>query len=327
VLEAARRVAEHRRATLVLDLRDPWIEPTVGRHASPIAFGWARAYQRRCLAAAALTVVTAPTLETMLEGLPTPHPGRIVTVTNGFDAGVEIGDAAMSEARALCAAPPGVRTIAFTGRLFTSDSTGGSRRGAGADAVFDRLAVGREVMRAEDYHAGPWFEALTLLADRRPDLGGRLQTVFVGSVPAQGSSYPRALAAFPARFVSYQPLAVAAAVARIADGLLLFNPSTTDDSPSFIIPGKLFEYLAAGPPIFTMCGPGDCADIVGQTGAGVWVHDRRPAEMADHLERWLDGQPLPIKRDEAAIAGYERAVLGRRFVEEVERARAAGRPR
>jgi hypothetical protein len=47
--------------------------------------------------------------------------------------------------------------------------------------------------------------------------------------------------------------------------------------------------------------------------------------MAAHLERWLDGKALPIQRDEQAIAGYERAVLGRRFVDEVERAHAARR--
>ncbi|HTA21831.1 MAG TPA: hypothetical protein VK989_21200, partial [Polyangia bacterium] len=113
--------------------------------------------------------------------------------------------------------------------------------------------------------------------------------------------------------------------ARAADGLILFNPSTTDDSPSFIIPGKLFEYLAAGPPLLTMCGPGDCADIVIGSGAGVWVHDRRPEEMAVHVERWLDGGALPIARDERVIAGYERGVLGRRFVDALEAAHAARR--
>lgn len=326
VLEAARRVAAAVGATFVLDLRDPWIEPFVARFASPLAALWSRTYQRRCLEAADSVVVTARTMQSLLEGLPKGRPRRVTTITNGFDGDVPIDDAAMEKARGLLRSPSGARTVAFIGRLFVSGGTGGSRRGALADRVFDALAYGRQLVRGADYHAGPWFQALTILADRRPDLHGRLETVFMGSVPeGQAAGFERATAAFPVRYVGYQPLAVAAAAARVADGLALFNPSTTDDSPSFIIPGKMFEYLAAGPPIFTMCGPGDCADIIAQTGTGVWTHDRQPEPMAGHLERWLDGHALPIHRDEQAIAGYERAVLGRRFVEEVERAHAARR--
>jgi glycosyltransferase involved in cell wall biosynthesis len=322
VFEAARRVAKRLDAALVLDMRDPWVEPVVGRFPSPIAFGWARTLQRRCLAAAASVVVTAPTLQTLLEKLDIGRPRRVVTITNGFDAEVPIDDAAMNQARALCRRSDGVRTVAFIGRLFGGEAQGGSRRGALADRLFDLFAYGQEVIRGGDYHAGPWFHALSILASRRPDLHGRVETLFVGNVPRQGQAFPGALEAFPVRYAGYQPLAVAAATARLADGLALFNPSTSDDSPSFIIPGKLFEYLAAGPPIFAMCGPGDCADIVRATGAGLWVHDREPAQMSAHLERWLDGEALPLARDEAAIGGYARAVLGRRFVAEVERAGA-----
>ena len=317
VLEAARRVAQQLGTTLVLDMRDPWAEPLIGRLPSALSFRWARALQRRCLAAADLVVVTAPTLQTLLEGLSVARPRKIVTITNGFDGGVTIDAASTEKARSICRVK-GMRTLAFTGRLFTSDTAGGSRHGGLADRFFDGLAVGHEVIRGGDYHAGPWFQTLEILAARRRDLWGRLQTVFVGDVPQQGRAFPRALEAFPVQFLGYQPLAFAAAVMRAADGLLLFNPSTSDDSPSFIIPGKLFEYLAAGPPIFAMCGPGDCADIVRASGAGIWTHDRNPEEMAGHVERWLDGHELPNVRNETYIAGCERAVLGRRFVAEVE---------
>jgi glycosyltransferase involved in cell wall biosynthesis len=324
IFEAARAAAAAIGAALLLDMRDPWVEPVVGRFPSALAFGWARTYQRRCLAAADGAVVTAPTLQKLLEeNVEGVRPRRVVTITNGFDGGVPSSDQAVAAARALLSARPGVRTVVFAGRLFGADAPAPSQRTSLADKLFDALAYGREVVRGRDYHAGPWFNALALLARRRPDLAGRIETVFVGNVPKQGESFPEALQAFPVRYAGYQPLAVAAAAVRLADGLALFNPSTSDDSPSFIIPGKLFEYLAAGPPIFTMCGPGDCADIVQATGAGLWVHDRKPEQMAAHLERWLDGGALPVARNEALIAGYEREVLGRRFVAEVEAARAA----
>jgi glycosyltransferase involved in cell wall biosynthesis len=330
IFEAARGVSTRLGAGLVLDMRDPWVEPVVGRYASPLAFHWSRAYQRRCLATADSVVVTAPTLEKLLlEDLVEGRPRRVVTITNGFDGGVPSSEGAIQKARSLLSGRPGVRTVVFAGRLFGADGGNASRRGAFADRLFDKLSYGREILRGRDYHAGPWFNALSILARRRPDLRGRLETVFVGDVPKQGESFPAALEAFPVRYAGYQPLAVAAAVVRLADGLALFNPSTTDDSPSFIIPGKLFEYLAAGPPIFTMCGPGDCADIVQATGAGLWVHDKKPEQMTDQIERWLDGGAPPVARNEELIASYERGVLGRRFVEEVEAARAAhaGGPR
>lgn len=319
ICDAARRVAAATGAALVLDLRDPWVEPVIGRFPSAISYGWARAVQRRCLAAASLVVVTAPTMEQQLARLTVSRPRRVVTITNGFDESAPISAAAREKAREICIRP-GVRTAAFVGRLFRSDTAGGSRRGPWADKLFDRLAVGREAIRGEDYHAGPWFQALELLAARRPDLAGRLRTVFVGDIPPQGGSSERARTMFPVEFYGYQPFAVAGAVMRAADALLLFNPSTIDDSPSFIIPGKMFEYLAAGPPILAMCGPGDCADIVTGTGAGVWVRDKDPAQMSAHVERWLTEGTFGNVRNELEIARYSRAELGRRFVAEIERA-------
>lgn len=319
VCDAAQRVAAATGAALVLDLRDPWVEPLIGRLPSELAYRWARSVQRRCLAAASLVVVTAPTMEHQLAQLTVSRPRRVVTITNGFDESAPISAAAQEKAREICSRP-GIKTAAFVGRLFRSDTTGGSRRGPWADRVFDRLAVGQEVIRGEDYHAGPWFQALELLAAKRPDLAGHLRTVFVGDIPQQGGSSERTRAMFPVESYGYQPFAVAAAVMRAADALLLFNPSTTDDSPSFIIPGKLFEYLAAGPPILAMCGPGDCADIVTGTGTGVWVHDKDPTRMSAHVERWLTEGTLGNVRNEPEIARYSRGELGRRFVAEVERA-------
>jgi hypothetical protein len=77
--------------------------------------------------------------------------------------------------------------------------------------------------------------------------------------------------------------------------------------------------LAAGPPIFAMCGPGDTVDIIRRTGSGVWAHDKTPEDMAAHLERWLDVGSIGTRRDLAEIGRYSREELGRRFVDEVER--------
>ena len=150
--------------------------------------------------------------------------------------------------------------------------------------------MGPDLVRTSDYHPGPWFQSLAVLAARRRDLWGKLRTVFVGDIPAGARGFEHVGEAFPVVTHGYQSFPVAAEAMRAADGLLLLNLSTSDDSPSFTIHGKLFEYLAAGPPIFAVCGPGDCPNIIQRTGTGVWTHDRRPADMADQLESWLDGR-------------------------------------
>jgi glycosyltransferase involved in cell wall biosynthesis len=62
-----------------------------------------------------------------------------------------------------------------------------------------------------------------------------------------------------------------------ASSLLLLQPGTTVS-----IPGKLFEYLTAGRPIFALAEEGETSDIVRESGRGIAVlpEDQRQIERA-----------------------------------------------
>src|SRR6185312_221423 len=139
IFEGARRVAAEMTVPLVLDMRDPWVDPLRTRLPSLLAYRWARDIQRRSLSAADLTIVTAPTLQGLLESLPIGRPRRVVTITNGFDSSAPATEAARAKGRSLVRMD-GVRTVAFVGRLFATQTPTPSPARKWADQAFELLA-------------------------------------------------------------------------------------------------------------------------------------------------------------------------------------------
>ncbi len=92
------------------------------------------------------------------------------------------------------------------------------------------------------------------------------------------------------------------ALERAADALLLV---ASPRRPS-VTPGKLFEYLAAGPPVVAVARSGFAAELVRETGCGVVVDPADAAGLRAALTAVGEGAPLPGApvRDKAAIAGH-----------------------
>lgn len=93
--------------------------------------------------------------------------------------------------------------------------------------------------------------------------------------------------------------------------LLIVDTGETSDG---VIPGKLFEYVAARRPIFALCDPGATQEIIERARLGKAV----PAESVDACEamlrQWL-AQPVPEKVDADAefLAQFDRRAISRRF--------------
>ncbi len=86
--------------------------------------------------------------------------------------------------------------------------------------------------------------------------------------------------------------------------LLIVDTGETSDG---VIPGKLFEYVAARRPIFALCDPGATEQIIRRANLGVVVD----AEDVDACERSLRAvltAPVPevLERDEAYLARFDR---------------------
>lgn len=144
-------------------------------------------------------------------------------------------------------------------------------------------------------------------------------------VGAIGSRFDAALAAFDARHpgvverLPYVPHAQALAEMRAADALLLVvgagdsGRRVGGDSARAVVagtlPGKLFEYLRAGPPVLLLGDPaGDAAALLRAHGRG-WVADETdPAAIARALACLLEG-PAPALAADANPARFERRAL------------------
>lgn len=93
--------------------------------------------------------------------------------------------------------------------------------------------------------------------------------------------------------------------------LLIVDTGETSDG---VIPGKLFEYVAARRPIFALCDPGATQQIIERAGLGKAV----PAESIDACEtmlrEWL-AQPAPekIEADNDYLDQFDRREITRRL--------------
>ncbi len=93
--------------------------------------------------------------------------------------------------------------------------------------------------------------------------------------------------------------------------LLIVDTGETSDG---VIPGKLFEYVAARRPIFALCDPGATQQIIERAGLGRAV----PAEDADACEAllrdWLS-RPVPetVVADDEYLRQFDRKVITERF--------------
>lgn len=106
--------------------------------------------------------------------------------------------------------------------------------------------------------------------------------------------------------------------------LLIVDTGETSDG---VIPGKLFEYVAARRPIFALCDPGATQQIIERAGLGRAV----PAESVDACEsmlrEWL-AKPVPeaVASDDQYLAQFDRRAITQRFAGLLDELVAGRRP-
>lgn len=153
-----------------------------------------------------------------------------------------------------------------------------------------------------DCDVTPLLTALAAVGDEPG--GGPLVLDQLGRLTRAERRAARALLA-AGRLVDHGPVARRRCLAfeRAADALLLV---ASPRRPS-VVPGKLFEYLAAGPPVVGVAPPaGYAAQLLRETGCGVVVDPADGAGLRAVLRAVRDGRHLPDApaRNPAAVAGH-----------------------
>jgi glycosyltransferase involved in cell wall biosynthesis len=101
---------------------------------------------------------------------------------------------------------------------------------------------------------------------------------------------------------------------RAADALLVVTEGAKRPS---VATGKLFEYLAAGPPILILGEGTAAAEIVQGTGTGFSTSATDPRQIAESISRLIDTPET--SRDDAALAAYAYPQIAARYDELIQR--------
>ena len=93
--------------------------------------------------------------------------------------------------------------------------------------------------------------------------------------------------------------------------LLIVDTGETSDG---VIPGKLFEYVAARRPMFALCDPGATQQIIERAGLGKAVPAESVEACETMLREWL-AKPVPevVQSDDAYLAQFDRKAITGRF--------------
>jgi glycosyltransferase involved in cell wall biosynthesis len=160
-------------------------------------------------------------------------------------------------------------------------------------------------------------QALGVLAREHPDDAARLELVVAGPLTEDEAALMRSDVA-PARIVLAgtfdRPDALA--LQRAADALLLVASSRRTQLLNF----KLFEYLAAGPPILALAAGTEAGRVVAEAGGEVVPADDVRA-IVDALRRLLAGELEPS--DPVLRERYSYPRVAERMAEVAERAAAS----
>ena len=287
---AAQLLAARFGVPLVLEYRDEWTEcpfdfVQAGRHD--------RTWEARCLSAAWRVIFTTGSqLDRHVEVFPELDRARCVVIPNGWepdDGPPDTAGATSHPSDATATRPVGRRTIAFTGNLGDHTLPGG------------------------------FLDCLAAAVARRPDLAERFTFRFVGRRSRQAAGQLDDF--IVGGMVELKDQVSKREVTRIVrevDGLLLLNPPALRR----YVPGKLYEYLAAGRPILVYGENGEAGALVERLKAGPVVADDDAAGLIEALE-WIEVQPGPLISGERKdwLARHTRETLAHRTIALLEAAR------
>jgi len=272
---AAARLSRALGRPWVADLRDPWaldemtIYPTVLHRRRELR------RMRRLLRTAAAVVANTPEAAIRIRQLLGERRDvPVLAIPNGFDRAD------------FSAAPPerdrDVFRIVHTGHLHTE--LGREQRRARL-----RRALGGEVRGVDLLTRSHVYllEAIDRVVARAPAVSRRIELILAGALSA--ADLQVATRSPLVRIVGYQSHGAAVALMRSADLLFLPMQNLRPGKRATIVPGKTYEYLAAGPPILAAVPSGDARDLLLEAGTAHVCAPDDVEGMAGAIESELRG--------------------------------------
>ncbi len=251
------RLRQETQVPVVYDLRDPWALD--GWRLYGKKSQWKADYERMRNALSSASGVVANTPESeraLLEHTPGLSSGRVTVVNNGYDSEDFDLDVEPLESDRLWLVHTGTL---HTHTLYAYEGIKGKLKKMLHYRPEPILTSGRTPLHL--------LRAIKELRQQGHPLGDRLQVAFVGlSDPATKRCVDASGVADCVRIEGYQTHRESVAWLRRAHALFLPLHGSANGRRSLIVPGKVYEYLAAERPMLACVPQGDARDIVEESG-------------------------------------------------------------
>ena len=297
--EVGRRLSERTGIPWVADLRDPWALDEMQVYPTAVHRWYERRRMERLLSTAALVVMNTPEAAAALQReLPGLRDAHVVTITNGYDS------ADFDEPL-----PPRSDTtfrIVHSGHLHADAGVRWTQRLlGGARSDVDIVTRSHSLL----------LEALERWSAARPEIADQVELVLAGRITDEDRRLvTEARVASMVRLLGYVSHAESVRLVRDADLLFLPMQNLPAGERSRIVPGKTYEYMAAGRPILAAVPEGDARDFVAGCGTALLCRPDDVEGMARLLDQAYEawkGETAAPRSDTAFVARFERRHLTR----------------
>ncbi len=165
-----------------------------------------------------------------------------------------------------------------------------------------------------------FLNALRKVLDQHPEMAGDLRVSFVGQVQNEiVAQIDRLDLARNVELIGYKTHQEAISYLLSADLLLLLL--TADQREKLIMPGKIFEYLAAQKPVLALLPDGPAADLINRHKAGKVIHPDAVEEienaLVEYYRQYKNGR-LSVPNNNVEI--YDRKYLTKKLADIFEAA-------
>jgi glycosyltransferase involved in cell wall biosynthesis len=305
-LSAALELGDRLGLPVVADLRDPWVLDEVRMYSSRFHRLFERQRMGRQLDRCALVIANTPDATVAIgEAFPSLG-GRLVTLTNGYDAKDFVG----SEVRP----PDGTFRIVHTGYLHTEIALG-QRRHQGVKRLLGGSLWAIDLLGRSHYYL---LQALASLHSTDGALARKVEVVLAGVLSESDIRIiEESGVAAQVRTVGYVDHHTAIKEMVAADALFLPMHGIPRGERARIVPGKTYEYLASGRPILATVPPGDARDLIVATNSGLVADPSDVAGIARAIGTLADEAPV-AHRVPSGIEQFERRELTRRLADHLE---------
>jgi glycosyltransferase involved in cell wall biosynthesis len=306
--DAAAEISRRTGIPWVADLRDPWALDEFQLHRTRWHRELEKAQMERSLESAALVIMNTPeSARRVRESMPRIRPEKVVSLTNGFDAEDFSGEVEPIGG--------GTFNIVHSG-YFHAESGLVERAKQRQYRLLGRTIPGVERLPRSHFYL---LQALERWLAEAPEIAGEVRVHCVGVLSKSDQALIDASPAKPL-FVCSGYLSHTECLRYVRGADLLFLPmhKMPPGMKAGLVPGKTYEYMAAGRPVLATLPESDARDFLARAGTGAFAAPGDTggllAALKEQHAKWKSGG-LACDWNEEFVRQFERKNLTAKLAE------------